>query len=78
MRKSAMLTRHVTYEQDCLLCKVVQGLGFTAFGAFNAWRARSMWSYLGGKDRIFNVTAVGVIFTIAALNFAMAYRIQAG
>lgn len=38
-RKSLMLTRHVTYEKQCLVCKIVSGTGFLGFAAFNIWRA---------------------------------------
>ena len=73
-----MLQRHVTYEKECVLCKVVSGLLFTGFGFFNIWRARTVWPYLRSIDRAFNVGAISVIFGIAALNFAMAKRIHMG
>mmetsp|Transcript_6888 Transcript_6888/g.8218 ORF Transcript_6888/g.8218 Transcript_6888/m.8218 type:complete len:95 (-) Transcript_6888:266-550(-) len=77
-RKSTMLARHITYEKECLLCKVVSGTAFGAFGAFNIWRAKSMWGYMGIRDKMFNVAAVSVIFMISALNFSYAYRIHLG
>ena len=73
-----MLARHVTYEQECLGCKVVSGFAFGGFGAFNVWRTKSMWSYMGAKDKMFNLGAVSFIFGISALNFAYAYRIYCG
>ena len=73
-----MLARHVTYEEECLLCKVVSGSGFAAFGAWNIWRARSVWSYMGIKDKVFNLGAISVIFGISALNFAYAYKVYCG
>lgn len=77
-RKSAMLQRHVTYEKQCLMCKAVSGAGFSAFGFFNVWRARSVWPYMGMRDKVFNIAAISVIFGIAALNFSMAYKIHMG
>lgn len=73
-----MLQRSVTYEKQCLMCKVVSGAGFGAFGAFNVWRAQSMWSYMGLRDKAFNIVAISFIFGIAALNFSIAYRINMG
>lgn len=73
-----MLARHVTYEQECLGCKVVSGLAFGGFGVWNIWRAKSVWSYMGIKDKVFNLAAISVIFGIAALNLAYAYRIYCG
>ena len=77
-RKSRMLARHVTYEKQCLMCKVVSGLGFCGFGAFNIWRAKGVWQYLAMKDKVFNVAAISVIFGIAGLNFLYGYRIYLG
>ena len=73
-----MLARHVTYEKQCLMCKVVSGIGFTGFGAFNIWRASNAWRYMGFKDKVFNFFAIGVIFGIAAMNFNAGYQIHLG
>ena len=73
-----MLTRHVTYEKQCLLCKLVAGTGFVGFGAFNVWRARSQWPYMHLKDKVFNAFAIGFIFSLAGLNYLLAYRIHMG
>ena len=74
-RKSKMLSRHITYEKECLLCKLVSGCGFLGFGIFNVWRAQGVWKYLYVKDKIFNVTAITFIFGVSALNFMYGYRI---
>lgn len=78
LRRSKMLSRHVTYEKDCLLCKVVSGFGFVGFAGFNVWRASGVWSYLSVKDKLFNVTAITFIFSVAALNWYYGYRIYMG
>ena len=77
-RKSQMLSRHVTYEKECLLCKLVCGSGFVGFAAFNIWRARSQWPYMHSKDKAFNFFAIGFIFGMAGLNYMLAYRIHMG
>ena len=77
-RKSVMLTRHVTYEKQCLLCKLVAGTGFVGFAGFNIFRTRSQWTYMHLKDKVFNVFAIGFIFGLAGLNYMLAYRIKMG
>ena len=73
-----MLARHVTYEKECLLCKVVSGTAFGAFGAFNIWRASSVWSYMGIRDKAFNVVAISFVFMLSAMSYNYAYRIHMG
>ena len=73
-----MLTRHVIYEKDCLICKAGQGLFFVGFGAFNIWRASGIWQHLSAKDKVFNAGAITFIFGVASLNFLYAYRIYMG
>ena len=73
-----MLTRHVTYEKQCLLCKVVAGTGFLGLAAFNFWRTRSLFPYMQLKDKVFNVMAIGTVFGIGLLNYNLAYQIHMG
>ena len=73
-----MLTRHITYEKQCLMCKIVSGTGFAAFAIFNIWRTKSLFPYMNIKDKLFNVSAISLVFGISGLNYLYAYRIHMG
>ena len=73
-----MYSQHVTYEKQCLGCKIGAGVLFTGFGAFHVARASSMWKYFKGTDKLFNVAAVSFVFLLAGLNYYKALEIYQG
>ena len=70
-----MLTKSITFEKQCAMCKLGSGLLFTAFGTFNATRAYSLWVYMRPSDKLFNVAACSMIYLLAGASFYKGYEI---
>ena len=77
-RKGAMLTNHVTYERQCLWCKIGTGLVFSGLGAFNVVRTYSVWKYMKLHDKLFNAVAISFIFGLSGYSFLKGYQIHIG
>ena len=73
-----MYEQHVTFEKQCLVCKLGAGALFVGFGGFHVARAHSMWRYFKASDKAFNVGAISFIFLLGGLNFYKAYEIYLG
>ena len=65
-------------EKSCLSCKVISGLIFFAFGSFQVFRVKNLWRYYPRREKVFNIFAIGLIYTISAANFNAAYQTYLG
>lgn len=77
-RKEKLLTNKIANDQQCVLCKLVSGTLFLGFGLFHAYRVKNLWSYYPGREKAFNLAALGVIFGLTALSYNAAYQIYMG
>ena len=68
-----MMNQHITYEKQCVMCKLVAGVFMGGYGTFHAWRARDLWYRYTIGNKIFNVAAVSFVYLLAALNFNAAF-----
>ena len=79
LRKETMFTRHVTYERQCLMCKIGTGTLFGGLGAFNILRlSGGIWGHMRPTDKLFNIGTLGVIFALSGFSFYKAYEIHMG
>ena len=73
-----MYAKSVTVEKQCVACKVAAGFGFSAYGMYHGARFYDLWRHYRVREKVFNLFAVSVIFTLALLNFNAAYEIKMG
>lgn len=77
-RMELIYNKSVVVEKQCIGCKLACGFGFSAYGAYHAFRFSELWRHYRFGDKVFNVFATTFIFGLAAANFYAAYEIKMG
>jgi len=77
-RQERMLENLLQNNYECSFCKLVSGslflVGATLFGV----RTRLTWPFFGSKEKLFNLSAVGLLYMISFLNLRAAWQIHNG
>lgn len=72
-RKERLMNNKMRSEKECLYCKIGSGIFFFGFGLFHAFRISSIWKFYPRKEKLFNLAALGFLFTVSGANFNAAY-----
>ena len=73
-----MYNKSVIVEKQCIGCKLGAGLLFLAYGSYHSSRFAQLWRHYRFGEKVFNVSAATLIYSLAFANFYAAYEIKMG
>jgi len=73
-----MFSQKVSYEKQCVLCKVASGVFFTGYGVFHSYRMVTLWNHYAAKEKAFNAVMLTFVYGLAVASYYAGYEIYMG